>query len=107
MGTAHLLALYFTGMWLGGFYVVGMLGAILASLIQKITLVCEDMSRYELVNIFQQQPRSVWVLLDGTEMEIPFAQLKAGDVLVLDVGHTIPVDGVIVEGIASIDQHTC
>jgi Cu2+-exporting ATPase len=105
LGTAHLLALYFTGMWLGGFYVVGMLGAILASLIQKITLVCEDMSRYELVNIFQQQPRSVWVLLDGTEMEIPFAQLKAGDVLVLDVGHTIPVDGVIVEGIASIDQH--
>jgi Cation transport ATPase len=81
------------------------LGAIIGSVAQKVMMVCEDVSRYELVNIFQQQPRSVWVVVDGTEMEIPFAQLKAGDVLVLDVGHTIPVDGVIVDGIASIDQH--
>ena len=105
LSTAHLMAVYFAGMWLGGFYVVGMLGAILGSLTQKVMVVCEDVSRYELVNIFQQQPRSVWVLLEGSEIEIPFAELQAGDVLVLDVGHTIPVDGVIVEGIASIDQH--
>ena len=105
LSTAHLMAVYFSGMWLGGFYVVGMFGAIIGSIAQKVMMVCEDVSRYELVNIFQQQPRAVWVLVDGTEMEIPFAQLKAGDVLVLDVGHTIPVDGVIVDGIASIDQH--
>lgn len=103
--TAHLMAVYFSGMWLGGFYVVGMFGAIIGSIAQKVMMVCEDVSRYELVNIFQQQPRSVWVLADGAEMEIPFAQVKAGDVLVLDVGQTIPVDGSIVEGIASIDQH--
>lgn len=105
LSTAHLMAVYFSGMWLGGFYVVGMFGAIIGSVAQKVMMVCEDVSRYELVNIFQQQPRSVWVVVDGTEMEIPFAQLKAGDVLVLDVGQTIPVDGVIVDGIASIDQH--
>ncbi|MBO0615215.1 heavy metal translocating P-type ATPase [Thiothrix fructosivorans] len=105
LSTAHLMAVYFSGMWLGGFYVVGMFGAIIGSIAQKVMMVCEDVSRYELVNIFQQQPRSVWVVVDGTEMEIPFAQLKAGDVLVMDVGHTIPVDGVIVDGIASIDQH--
>ncbi len=105
LSTAHLLVVYLSCMWLGGFYVVGMLGAFLSSIAQKVMLICEDVSRHELVNIFQQQPRSVWVLVDGTEMEIPFAQVKAGDVLVLDVGHTIPVDGVIVDGMASIDQH--
>lgn len=105
LGTPHLLAIYFSGMWLGGFYTIGMLGAILGSVAQKIMVICEDASRHELVHIFQQQPRSVWVSVDGTEMEIPFSELKAGDVLVIDVGQTIAVDGEIVQGMASIDQH--
>jgi heavy metal translocating P-type ATPase len=105
LSTAHLMAVYFSSMWLGGFYVIGILGVIIGSIAQKVMMICENVSRYELVNIFQQQPRSVWVAIDGIEMEIPFAQLKIGDVIVLDVGQTIPVDGVIVAGIASIDQH--
>lgn len=105
LSTIHLMAVYFTGMWLGGYYLVGMLGVILGGLSQKMMKVCEDVSQYELINVFQQQPRSVWVLNEGVEIEISFGQLKADDILVLDVGQTIPVDGVIVDGIASIDQH--
>lgn len=105
LSTAHLMALYFSGMWLGGYYLIGMFGAIIGSISQKVMLVCEDVSRYELVNVFQQQPRSVWVWVDGTEMEVPFEQVKAGDTLILDVGQTIPVDGEVTKGEASIDQH--
>ena len=43
--------------------------------------------------------------LDGVETEIDFEQLQVGDVIVLDVGQMIPIDGVIVQGMASIDQH--
>ena len=105
LSAAHLMAVYVSGLWMSGSYILGMLIAVSGSVIQKVMIVCEDVSHYELVNIFQQQPRSVWVVLEGTEIEIPFVQLKAGDVLVLDVGQTIPVDGVVVSGIASIDQH--
>jgi Cu2+-exporting ATPase len=41
----------------------------------------------------------------GIELEIPFEDLKYGDVLVVSAGQIIPVDGVIVEGVASIDQY--
>ena len=105
LSTAHLMALYFSGMWLGGFYVIGMLGTIIGAVSQKVMHICEDVSRYELVNVFQQQPRSVWMLVDGAEIEVPFEQVKSGDVLIIDVGQTMPVDGEIVSGEASIDQH--
>lgn len=105
LSTVHLMAVYFSVLWLGGYYAVGTLGLLLGALSQKIMHICEDSARYQLVNVFQQHPRSVWVLTDGIEIEIPFEQLQAGNTLVLDVGQTIPVDGVIVDGLASIDQH--
>jgi Cu2+-exporting ATPase len=100
----HFMALYFTVLWVGGYYVLGMLAAVVSSLSQKVLMICENVSRYELVNVFHQQPRTVWVLMEGTEMEIPFEQLKAGDTLALDVGQTIAVDGVVLAGFASVDQ---
>ena len=62
-------------------------------------------SRSSLVNLFGEAPRSVWVVVDGTEVEIPFDQLQIGDQVVIMAGQMIPVDGTISAGIASIDQH--
>jgi len=105
LSVAHLLALYFTGMWLGGYYTIGAVGMILLGLAQKVMVICEDTMRDNLVTIFGEQPRQVWVLIDGVETEIPFANLRVDDILVLDVGQMIPIDGVIVQGMAVIDQH--
>ncbi|MCB0096943.1 MAG: heavy metal translocating P-type ATPase, partial [Caldilineaceae bacterium] len=44
-------------------------------------------------------------LVDGVEVEAPFAQLQVGDQLMIYAGQTVPVDGTILEGIATIDQH--
>jgi K+-transporting ATPase ATPase B chain len=41
---------------------------------------------------------------DGTEETVPAAQLRAGDVVMIDAGELIPGDGEIVEGIASVDE---
>ena len=105
VSVAHLLALYFTGMWLGGYYTIGAVGMILLGLAQKVMVICENSMRDNLVNIFGQQPQQVWVLIDGVETEIAFADLRVADILVLDVGQMVPIDGVIVQGMAAIDEH--
>lgn len=103
--TAHLMLLYFAGMWLGGYLVIGAAGLILMAFARKVQILSEASTRDELVSIFGQQPRTAWLLVNGVETEVPMAQVLVGDILVIDVGQMIPVDGVIVDGVASIDQH--
>ena len=91
--------------WLGGFYVAGGLSFVLYFMAEKLIIITQDTSRQKLVNIFGQQPRFVWALVDDVEVEIPFAQLQLGDTIVIGAGQLIPVDGVITAGYASIDQH--
>ncbi|MDX3006313.1 heavy metal translocating P-type ATPase [Kribbella solani] len=43
------------------------------------------------------------VLADGQEREVPTAQVRKGDVVVVRAGETVPVDGVVLEGTASVD----
>ena len=54
----------------------------------------------------RDRPSYVWLLKDDVEVESPFEALKCGDVIVIYAGETIPVDGRIVSGIVSVDQHT-
>jgi K+-transporting ATPase ATPase B chain len=44
------------------------------------------------------------LLIDGNERKIMSSLLKKGDVFVCETGDTIPTDGEIIEGIASIDE---
>lgn len=57
-----------------------------------------------LTDVFDELPGTVWIVCDGTEVEVPISDLKAGDILVVKGGEIIPVDGYIQEGIAAIDQ---
>jgi K+-transporting ATPase ATPase B chain len=41
---------------------------------------------------------------DGREESVPAAELHAGDIVMVSAGETIPGDGDIVEGIASVDE---
>lgn len=81
------------------------LAATLLTVSEKLLLQTEDKAKKSLTNIFGEQPRFVWVLRDNIEVQIPFEQLMAGDVIVVNAGEFIPVDGLIVEGLGSIDQH--
>ncbi|NDC53579.1 MAG: heavy metal translocating P-type ATPase [Planctomycetia bacterium] len=65
----------------------------------------EDRSKRMLLNVFGKQPRFVWVVHGGVEVRIPMHELKQGDVIVVNTGDVMPVDGVIAEGFAMIDQH--
>jgi heavy metal translocating P-type ATPase len=101
----HLIVVFIAGLWLTGNFVIGGLSFMVYGLIFKMTLQTQDRTRKELVNILGEQPQRVWVLVDGVEMEVPFERLTVGDILVVQAGQMIPVDGVITQGAGAIDQH--
>ena len=49
-------------------------------------------------------PKTAVLVKDGQETEIPVDDVQTGDVLAVRDGDTVPVDGRIVEGYASIDE---
>ena len=49
-------------------------------------------------------PQMARVEKDGKEVILPIAQVKSGDVIVIRPGESVPVDGVVIDGAASIDQ---
>ncbi|MCB0063723.1 MAG: HAD-IC family P-type ATPase, partial [Caldilineaceae bacterium] len=105
LGAIHLLCVYSLYLWLGGYAAAGGMGAALFGLMLKTKTLSENRSRNNLVSMFQLQPDKVWVRSHGSEVEIPFAQLQIGDTVVLHAGQIVPVDGTIVAGVATIDQH--
>lgn len=72
---------------------------------RKLIKRTEDHSKASLVTIFGDQPRTVWVRADGQEVEIPIEKLVMGDIVVAYAGQVIPVDGTVVEGTGTVDQH--
>lgn len=65
----------------------------------------EKNSKKSLVDIFTQQPRTAWLLKDGVEVEVSLEQVTMGDIVMINTGEVIPVDGTVVAGVAAIDQH--
>ena len=49
-------------------------------------------------------PKTATVLRDGQEVQIPTEEVVVGDRIVVRAGESVPVDGVVVEGSASIDE---
>ena len=65
----------------------------------------QDKSKKLLLNAFGKQPRYVWLYRDGVEVQVSLDKLQKGDVIVVNTGEVVPVDGHVVEGMAMIDQH--
>ncbi len=66
----------------------------------------EAHSQRQLINIFNQKQQVVWVQKSGTEIELPLEAVKKHDIVIVNAGEVIPVDGIIVQGQASVDQQT-
>ena len=50
------------------------------------------------------QPKTVTVVMDGVEMEIPIAAVKVGNIILVRPGEKIPVDGVLSNGSSFVDE---
>jgi len=75
-------------------------------LCQKLLTRTEQHSHEQLINSFSQKQQSVWVIKGGSEVEIPLEDVHQQDVVVVNAGEIIPIDGTIAEGLASVDQHS-
>jgi Cu+-exporting ATPase len=54
--------------------------------------------------LIELRPLTARVLRDGTESEIPLAQLRPGDEVLVLPGEKIPADGTVVDGASHVDE---
>jgi len=87
-----------------GFYFLGLFALFIYSIAQRAITKVHDDSHNKLVDVFQQIPKSVWIIVDDVELQIPFQEIKVGDIVVVHAGEVIPADGIVTNGIASVDQ---
>jgi len=89
--------------------IVGEYGAMaLVAFMMVIGEAMEDFTREKadqaLKELNELVPAMVTLRMDGVDIEVPIAQVRKGDIALVRPGSRIPVDGLIVEGDASVDQ---
>jgi Cu2+-exporting ATPase len=89
-----------------GYFFLATFVSFTALLNLKLLRRTEEHSHQQLIDSFSQKPHSIWVISEGAEVEIPLAAVRKQDIVVVNAGEMIPVDGIVVEGVASIDQHS-
>ncbi len=57
-----------------------------------------------LKNLLRPQVETVWVERDAREVSIPFTELGVGDIVICGAGELMPVDGVVTDGEAALNQ---
>ena len=84
--------------------VIGALSGWLYALTNRVVTRTRNRTRASLTDLFGERPEQVWIYRDGAEVQVPFESVQVGDVVVVAAGQTIPVDGRVCRGAASVDQ---
>ena len=63
-----------------------------------------ERARRAVKNLAALAPQTARVEQDGAEIELPVAQVRPGDLVIVRPGEQIPVDGEVVSGQATVDQ---
>lgn len=61
-------------------------------------------SRQAIKELIKLAPKTARIKIDGREIEVDVNKLKLGDVVVVRPGEKIPVDGIVVKGLSSVNQ---
>ncbi len=54
--------------------------------------------------LIELTPDTATVERNGTEIQVPLSEVKAGDTVIVKIGQSIPVDGTIISGFAAVDE---
>ena len=57
-----------------------------------------------IARLMDLSPKTTTVLRDGQEVTIPTQEVQVGDLLLIRPGSALPVDGVVVSGVSSVDE---
>ena len=85
--------------WVSAVFIAMMLAA--ARILGELT---EARTERSIRSILKLRPTTAKVMRDKTMLTIDIDQVVLGDIVVVDAGERIPVDGTILEGDASIDE---
>jgi P-type Cu+ transporter len=50
------------------------------------------------------QPKMAKILRNGTELDLPIEQVKENDLMLIKAGERIPADGIVEDGLSSVDE---
>ncbi|MEM7539354.1 MAG: heavy metal translocating P-type ATPase [Chloroflexota bacterium] len=59
-----------------------------------------------LTTVFGEQVREAWLWVDDTAIQVAVEDLKKGDRIIINTGEQIPVDGMVIDGDAMVDQQS-
>lgn len=99
LATQHYLLAALTN-WL--YYYFALLAQRIRYINQLLLIELEHSYHQFLSQVYGVKPPSVWVMVQGMGIETPFADVKIGDVVIVNEGEVIPVDGTIVDGSAVV-----
>lgn len=100
-----LQAISITGAIAGQYFFIVSLLSFITVLGEILTARVTRKSHHQITDIYQDMPKTVWLLQDGIEHEVALAEIQAGDTVIVSAGETIPADGKIIKGVAGIDEH--
>lgn len=55
-------------------------------------------------SLMELAPQTAVIIRDEQEVEVPVAQVQPGDIFVVRPGESIPVDGIVTEGISAVNE---
>ncbi len=105
LGIDSLDTIIFTACLFTGQIFAGAMTAWFLSLGRKLLQQTRAESAKVLLQVFGRQPTLARVLRDGREVETALEKIRRDDLIVIYTGEVVPVDGVISEGDAILDQH--
>ena len=105
LGVDVLDAIVVTGCVVTGQIFAGSVLCLCLSFGRMLVKKTQDDSKRLLVQAFGKQAQFVRLLKDGEEVETPLEELQQGDLIVVHTGDAVPVDGIVKDGMAMIDQH--
>ncbi len=105
LGVDILDAIVVTGCVITGQIFAGSVLGLCLSFGRMLVAKTQDDSKRLLIQAFGKQSQFVKLWKDGHEVEISLEDLHPGDVIVVHTGESVPVDGLVKEGLAMVDQH--
>jgi heavy metal translocating P-type ATPase len=64
----------------------------------------ENRSRKAIQGLLKLKPKKAKLKINNNIVEVPISKIKKGDLVVVELGDRIPIDGIVVQGEAEIDQ---
>ena len=97
--TVGVIAALVVGQWVTALLVVFFMRV--GDAVERFTT---ERARRAVKNLAALAPQTARIEQDGAEIEVPVAQVRPGDVVIVRPGEQIPVDGEVVSGQATVDQ---